>query len=497
MDSLRSSAVSRPGLGWWSVIAVATIGVPIALSRLVPDSLVWTAPVVLFWLVVVAASLCVVASLGVISLAARDDLAEVGYIGGFFFVVSVLPLVHGITVPGVLYGPNPATMASVFWALPIASVVALPVMAPRRFRSTAHRYWRAWVGAWMIGVLGLAVALLAWPAVLPFAAMGSTNAVLVAAASVTMCVALSAVHLRLYWIGRAPGSFAVACGYLLVGGSALVWVGRAPFTVGFWFAHALDIVGVFLGCVAAAVTFRQGTFTRTVIAPLIAHDPESALELGLDPLVHRFIADLEAKDLMTRDHVVRTATLALRVGTELRLGAEDLRVLGLGALLHDVGKLEIATEILAKPGRLEPDEYLEMQRHAAIGDEMIRQSRVVADCAPVVRSHHERVDGGGYPDQLAGDRIPSLARVVSVCDAFDAMASTRVYREGMGADRALAILREHAGSQWDPEIVEALARVLGPGVGPVLPSALAEVGQDLAGGAACCVDALPESLIPT
>ncbi len=476
---------------------VATVVAPIAVSRLVPDSLAWDAPVPLFWLVVIAATLCVVASIGVIAIAARDDLAEVGMIGGFFFVVSVLPLVHGITVPGVLYGPNPATMASVFWALPVASLVALPVLAPRRLRRSIARYWRVWIGSWTVGVLGLAVALLVQPSLLAFAPMGSTGAIVVAGVSVAMVTALSASHLRLYWIGRAPGSFAVACGFLLVGGSSLVWVGRAPYTVGFWLAHALDITGVFLGCLAAAVTYRQGTFTRSVIAPLTALDPESALELGLDPLVHRFIADLEAKDLMTRDHVVRTATLALRVGAELRLPADQLRILGLGALLHDIGKLDVPTAILTKPGRLDPEEYLEMQRHAAAGDAMVRRSRVIADCAPVVRSHHERFDGHGYPDQLVGAEIPRLARVVSVCDAFDAMASTRHYREGMGPDRALAILREHAGSQWDPEIVEALARVLGPRVGPVLPSALAEVGQDLEVGIACCVDALPESLART
>ncbi len=477
------------------MFAAATVGGPIAAARLIPDSVVWTQPVVLFWVVVIAASLCVVASVAVIRVAVRDELAEVGLIGGFFFAVSVLPLVHGITVPGVVYGPNPATMASVFWALPIASMIASPMVAPRPVRAVLVRHWRSWVGTWCCVVVTLAVALLVDPALLPFSPLGSGAAMVVAGLSLACCVVFSAAHLRLYWIGRASGSLAVAFGYLLVGGSSLVWFGRAPFTTGFWLAHAMDIVGVFLGTIAAAVTYHQGTFARSVIAPLVAHDPEAALELGLDSTVRRFIADLEAKDQMTRDHVVRTAALALRVGAELHLAADELRILGLGALLHDVGKLEVPVTILTKPGRLDPDEYLEMQRHAAMGDSMVRQSRVVADCAPVVRSHHERIDGRGYPDALVGTAIPKLARIVSVCDAFDAMASTRHYRDGMGADRAVSILREHSGSQWDPVVVEALTRVVDVGIAVPQPTALADVGREFTSVSCCCVDALPESVL--
>ena len=144
----------------------------------------------------------------------------------------------------------------------------------------------------------------------------------------------------------------------------------------------------------------------------------------------------------------------------MRLPALHLHLLGLGALLHDIGKLHIDDAILHKPGRLEPSEYEAMKRHTVTGEALVRESVVLSDIGPIVRGHHERIDGKGYPDGLVADEIPLAARIVSVCDAYDAMANTRQYRTGMGNDRAVAILQEHAGSQWDAAVVEALIQSL-------------------------------------
>jgi HD-GYP domain-containing protein (c-di-GMP phosphodiesterase class II) len=323
--------------------------------------------------------------------------------------------------------------------------------------------------------------------------MAAPVAVAVAIASLGACIALSARHLRLYWIGRAPGSFAVAVGFALIGAGNLVWLARAPYTSGFWLAHALDIGGVLVAAVYAGLTYRQREFSRKVIAPVLVHDPASALELGLDPIVHRFVADLEQKDPVTRDHVVRTSELALELGSHLAVPATQLGALGLAALLHDVGKLEVPAAILLKPGRLTPEEFQEMQRHPIIGERLVLESRVLADIAPIVRAHHERVDGHGYPDGLAGDSIPLLARIVSVCDGFDAMACDRRYRSGMGEEQAGAILREHAGTQWDSQVVSALMDMRRLRPESSTPTVLATVGRDPA-AARACVDALPPVL---
>ena len=450
-------------------------------------------PTLLFWVVVIAATGCVVTSAAVIARALIDDTAELGLHGAFFMGVSVLPLVHGLTTPGLLYGPNPATMSSVLWALPVSSSAALPLLAPRHRIGPVLRRWRWWVGVSVGLQVVIGAVLLMWPTALPAYDMGSAPARLVALGGLVPVVALSFRHLRLYQIGRHPGSLAVCAAYVSVGVAGLVWVGDAPMTVGFWLAHGFDIGGVFAGTIVAGLAYRRSSIDRLVLGPIVAREPLDALELGLDPTVRRFLADLADKDPITQVHVVRTAETAMVVGAELGLSAPTLRIVGLGALLHDIGKLEIDDAVLNKPGRLTDDEFEHIKGHADIGGRLVEGSPGLAELAPTVRHHHERLDGRGYPDGLAGDEIPLTARIVSVCDAYDAMVHTRQYRTGLGTDRARSVLREHRGSQWDAEVVDALLALSDRDLIPAAPTVLAEVAAQV--GRSCTCE-LPEPAEP-
>jgi HD-GYP domain-containing protein (c-di-GMP phosphodiesterase class II) len=481
----------RPWLGVWIAAWCALVALQLGASLLPGTTPLWVQPSALFWIVVVAASLCALAAAALLVEAHTSDLAEVGLLGAFTMAVSLLPLVHGLTVPGVLYGANAATMSSVFVAVPVASLALLPLLAPRtRPGRAVLRRWRAFVAVHIGATAALCGALLARPSLLPFPAMGTATAIIVALASLSVCAALSARQLRLAWIGRSRASLGVSLGIAMIGASSLVWAGRAPFTAGFWLAHAFDIAGVFGATILAAVAYRRGTTVRELLRPLTVHEPLRAFEIGLDPLVHRFVALLEAKDPITRDHVVRTAQLAMRTGAALHLPAPELRTLGLGALLHDVGKLEIPDAILQQPGRLSDNEFAIVRTHTVAGERLVLASEVLGEIAPIVRGHHERIDGRGYPDGLRGEAIPLLARIVSVCDAFDAMAHTRQYREGMGTARACAILREHAGAQWDERIVATVVALVEGEPEVHETTALDAVGR--AEPFCGCADALPE-----
>ena len=169
---------------------------------------------------------------------------------------------------------------------------------------------------------------------------------------------------------------------------------------------------------------------------------------------------LEHKDAYTASHAQGVAELSEAVGRRLGLEGEELRVLGHAALLHDIGKIAIPTEILVKPEALTPDEFDVIKSHAAVGAGMVARIPGLEPVAPLVRHAHERWDGGGYPDGLAGEDIPLGARVVSVCDAFHAMTSDRPYRSAMNAAEAVAELQRGAGRQFDPAVVSALLREL-------------------------------------
>jgi diguanylate cyclase (GGDEF)-like protein len=168
---------------------------------------------------------------------------------------------------------------------------------------------------------------------------------------------------------------------------------------------------------------------------------------------------VDAKDSYTRSHCQTVAQLCALVAAELELSPERISRIRLTGLLHDVGKIGVPDAILSKPGRLTDDEYRQMQRHAALGGE-IAAAADLAEESHWIRHHHERFDGAGYPDGLAGTEIPLESRIVLACDAYEAMTSNRPYRKAPGHAFAIAELQLHAGTQFDPHIVEALCRAL-------------------------------------
>ena len=166
---------------------------------------------------------------------------------------------------------------------------------------------------------------------------------------------------------------------------------------------------------------------------------------------------IEAKDTTTHDHLQRVQIYAVEIAKGLGLPAGQIEALRAAALLHDIGKLAVPEHIISKPGRLTPEEFDKMKIHPIVGAEIIDQVRFPYPVAPIVRSHHERWDGGGYPDGLAGEAIPIGARILSVVDCFDALSNDRQYRRGIPMAEALEIIQKDAGRSFDPEIVKILA----------------------------------------
>jgi response regulator RpfG family c-di-GMP phosphodiesterase len=171
-------------------------------------------------------------------------------------------------------------------------------------------------------------------------------------------------------------------------------------------------------------------------------------------------AAVDAKSNCSDHHTARTAELCLEIGAELGLSEERLSTLELAAHVHDLGKIGIPDEVLSKPGKLTDDEWVDILRHPSLSAGFLSGIDELAEVASIVRHHHERMDGCGYPDGFKGDAIPFLSRILAVADAFEAMTSPRPYRSSITWEEALEELRRNSGTQFDPLVVDAVGRVV-------------------------------------
>ena len=169
---------------------------------------------------------------------------------------------------------------------------------------------------------------------------------------------------------------------------------------------------------------------------------------------------VEAKDPYTRGHSDRVSEYSVLIGKEMGLDDATLHTLKIGGLFHDIGKIGIPDSILLKESKLDDEEYSQIKNHPAIGVHMLGDAEIFKDIIPIVKHHHERFDGRGYPSQLSGNEIPLIARIAAVADTFDAMTSKRIYRDALPIEVVIQEIEKCSGSQFDPEISNIFLSIL-------------------------------------
>jgi putative nucleotidyltransferase with HDIG domain len=270
------------------------------------------------------------------------------------------------------------------------------------------------------------------------------------AAQLVVDVAISTVR---QWAayGLPPALQLRLMGLVAAVDSALAPIGLMTAILAYDEPAALILAGPLLAVIAALAHERE----RRIEHALALSDAYRGSALLMGEM-------LEFDDPYTGgEHSKGVVALALAVGHELGLDPREQRDLEFGALLHDIGKLKVPAEILNKPGKLTPEEWAIVKRHPEDGQRMLeRIGGVLAEVGLTVRAHHERWDGGGYPDGIVADAIPLNARIICACDAFSAMTTNRSYRDAMPVADALTELHACAGSQFDPRVVEAVATVV-------------------------------------
>jgi HD-GYP domain-containing protein (c-di-GMP phosphodiesterase class II) len=299
--------------------------------------------------------------------------------------------------------------------------------------------------------------------------LSRTLLVLVTAASALPIVLLGWMLVQARGGLDAAAAIAVlSCLVLAASGAALV---------------ARSVTRPIAACVHGALEIARGRFGREVHVAarnelgdlaytfnhmsreLASYDAENrrlfqALQQGYLDTIRSLASAIDAKDPYTRGHSHRVAAIAVEIGRELSLSPEQLQSLEYGGVLHDIGKIGMPDAILAKASQLTDDERDLARTHPRIGSEIVAGVSFLAEAAPAIRNHHERWDGGGYPDGLAGDAIPLVARIVNAADTWDACTSTRPYQKAYSVEEALAILGRLRGTQLDPAVHDALVAVV-------------------------------------
>ena len=191
-------------------------------------------------------------------------------------------------------------------------------------------------------------------------------------------------------------------------------------------------------------------------------------------------AAIDAKDPYTHGHSERVSSFSMAISRHLGLGQEEVFRVHIAAILHDVGKLGIRESILNKPGGLSDEEFDIMRQHPSIGAQIMSPIRMLKDIIPGIRNHHETWNGKGYPDQLKGEEIPMVARIIGIADTFDAMTTTRPYQQAMTLDYVLDKMRSMSGTRFDPVVIDAfIAAVEAGDITPPAPSSEQPVSSEV------------------
>jgi len=426
-----------------------------------------------FWAVGASALVAVVAGFALAFAGKRRDDARPALVGTAFTVMAALLVVHGIATPYFIVGENGVSSLTGAATLPVGGAI----LALAAFPTVREHRNVSWIirlqAVLMVGVIALGVLALVVPSLVPDVPEPSSPAalaLLVAGFAFYGLVALRA--LRTIILARRAADLLVLVGIVWLAASLVPALTQDYRTLGWWVGHFLEVLGILVVATPVALDLLRASPSRPLAGDLRGADLVTAEETFLGSQVGALTRLLAEKDAYTEGHTRRVALLAVQVGEELGVPPARLRELAIGGLLHDIGKLSVPDEVLQKPGALDDEEYTLVQRHPVRGDALLRELGFSARIWRLVRDHHERLDGGGYPSGAPAHELSLETRVLTACDVYDALRSRRVYREAWTHERALGLLREETGSAFDARCVAALERVVAR-TEPAPPIALA------------------------
>ncbi|MDF2963607.1 MAG: metal dependent phosphohydrolase [Paenibacillus sp.] len=415
-----------------------------------------------FYIVSSVAVLSTVIAIAVGISGSRVRNIKVTFLSLAFISLAETFSVHGLSTPNFLihssHLPGVAAQLSLllasFWLwLSSLSSDSFPAVWLSRWKGGLMPVWTIALG--LIGLTGLL-----FPHLIDFFPL-NRDPLRWVAAGVILALNLMTMYryYQSYRYSRFPLQTAIiySCGWLIV--AQLIIILGETWRLSWWLYHFLLLASMIVMLVGL---FKQYAVSRSLgmaIRALFTNDPLERITSCLSPSVRALILATEVKDTYTAGHNLRVTLYALKLAEEMQLVPEQLRALSQGTIVHDVGKINIPDAVLNKPGRLTLEERSIIEQHPLKGYEMCRTLGFMKDELDIIRSHHEKWDGTGYPDRLKGEQIPLLARITAVADVYDALTSTRSYRKAWTHAEAIAFLTEHRGTHFDSACVEAWIRI--------------------------------------
>jgi hypothetical protein len=442
--------------------AAAGAVVPVALLHFVGKQEANLSGDVHFWAVMLSAFAATGAAVALTAVGARRGDGRVVLVATAFSAMAALLAVHGLATPGQLVGRNGLGALTGGITLPVGGAILALTAVPalwRRLRTSTLIWLQA---ALLTAIVALSAAGLLVPSLVP----GVPETMSVAALALlgiglvffaTVCLRAC----RTWLLTRRRADLVVVLGIVWLAAALVPALTQSYQELGWWLGHGFEVIGIaFVGAVVAWDLHRTAQ-SRTLLGDLRAAQLVSAEEAFLGSHVRALVLKLQEKDIYTEGHTRRVALLAVGLGEHLGLPPHQLRALAAGALLHDIGKLSIPDEVLKKPSSLTPEELALVREHPARGERLLGElGGFSSTVRRLVRGHHERLDGSGYPDGAVADSLELDVRILAVCDVYDALVSTRAYRSAWTHEAALELIRSESGTAFDPRCVQALERVL-------------------------------------
>lgn len=387
---------------------------------------------------------------------------QISFLSLSFISLAELFAIYGLSTPNFIMHASHSTEISASLSILLASFWLWLSSVPSDHKVVVYlsRWHTVLVPGWTILLFILGMAGIVFPTIADFIPLYE-NPLKGFVAAITLLLNVMAIYryYQSYRFSRYPLQIHIiysACWFIVA--EVIMLMGEV-WKLSWWLYHYLllaSMISMIIGLI------RQNSGNKSVVMAmkaLFTTDPIERITSCLSPSVKALILATETRDSYTSGHNLRVTMYALKLATELHIQPEQLRALAQGTIVHDVGKINVPDAILNKPGSLTSEERSIIEQHPVKGYEMCKTLGFMMEELNIIRSHHERWDGTGYPDQLKGVNIPLLARIVAVADVYDALTSNRAYRQAWSHQEVIQLLIDGENSHFDQRCVEAWIRI--------------------------------------